>query len=96
MEIVYHGKLHPKGRLVLPIELRRDLGLKDNESLVFRKEGNSIRILPFESALRDVQDWIRESVPEGVNLVDELEQLRLENRAAEDLQQHLSGQVGRD
>jgi AbrB family looped-hinge helix DNA binding protein len=75
---VYHTTLGTGGRLVLPAELRQALGLRDGDHIVLQKNGNTVVLASQDSTLKEVQEFFRELVPEGVSLVDELLEERRE------------------
>jgi AbrB family looped-hinge helix DNA binding protein len=65
-------RLGPDGRVVIPAAFRDVLSLKDGDVLFARLEGGEIHLLTPQAAMRRVQAMVREFVPEGVSLVDEL------------------------
>lgn len=71
--------LGPDGRIVIPAAVREALGLKENQTLLLSVEEGELRIRTREAAIRRVQAFVRQYVPEGVSLVDEL----LEDRRRE-------------
>lgn len=60
------------GRIVIPAEMRKQLGIEIGEKVNVSIENNSIRILTQQEAIRKAQELVRKFVPEGVSLVDEL------------------------
>jgi AbrB family looped-hinge helix DNA binding protein len=60
------------GRLVIPAEIRRELGLKEGEPVVMRVEDGELRILSFREVLRRVQESMRPYIVPGQSVVDEL------------------------
>ena len=69
----YHAKLIKGGKIVIPAELRREFGLKDGDTLVFEREGNSLVIKTYEQVVREVQATFKamKSDPNR-SMVDEL------------------------
>ena len=65
-------KLASGGRVVIPAEFRQALGLNEGDVLTLKLEDNEIRLYTFEEGIRRAQALVREFVPEGVSLVDEL------------------------
>lgn len=65
-------KVGPKGRVVVPALIRRELGIEEGTELMARIEGDGIVLEPRAAALRRLRALVREKVPEGVSLVDEL------------------------
>jgi AbrB family looped-hinge helix DNA binding protein len=65
-------RVGPKGRLVVPATIRRQLGLEEGSELVARVEGGGIVLEPRSAAIERLQALVRVSVPDGVSLVDEL------------------------
>jgi AbrB family looped-hinge helix DNA binding protein len=62
----------PKGRVVVPAPIRRELGIEEGTQLMARVEGDGIVLEPRSAAIRRLQALVRAAVPEGVSLVDEL------------------------
>ncbi len=60
------------GRLVIPVELRRALGLEIGDEVIIRVEDNELRILTRAEAVKRAQGMVRRHVKEGRSLVDEL------------------------
>lgn len=60
------------GRLNLPAEHRRALGLSEGDEVLVGVEGNAIRIQTREAALDRVQQMVREKLGEGRMLSEEL------------------------
>lgn len=60
------------GRIVLPAEYRRSLGLRVGDEVILRLEDGEVRILTPQQAIRRAQALIRGGIPEGRSLADEL------------------------
>jgi bifunctional DNA-binding transcriptional regulator/antitoxin component of YhaV-PrlF toxin-antitoxin module len=56
----------------IPAAVTEALGLKPGETLFVRIDDNEIRLLTRTAVARRIQSLVREYVPEGVSLVDEL------------------------
>jgi AbrB family looped-hinge helix DNA binding protein len=65
-------KVGPKGRVVVPAEIRRELGIEEGTELMARVEGDGIVLEPRSAAIRRLQDLVTSIVPRDVSLVDEL------------------------
>jgi AbrB family looped-hinge helix DNA binding protein len=65
-------RLGPDGRVVIPAAIREALGLKDGDVLFARLEGGEIKLLTPTAAMVRAQAIVRQFVPAGVSLVDEL------------------------
>ncbi|MCX6038172.1 MAG: AbrB/MazE/SpoVT family DNA-binding domain-containing protein [Chloroflexi bacterium] len=66
------------GRLVVPVKLRKALNIKAGDEIVARLENDSIRLIPVQQAVNLAQKVVRQYVPQGVSLVDELIKARRE------------------
>lgn len=66
------AKLGEGGRLVIPVEYRRALGVEVGDELVLVLEEGSMRVLTPQEAVRRAQALVRSYVPEGRRLSDEL------------------------
>ena len=60
------------GRLVVPKDLRIALGIEGGGELVLSMEDGAMLAMTQIEAVRRLQRLLREAVPEGVSLVDEL------------------------
>lgn len=69
--MTYHAKLVAGGKVAVPAELRRQLGLQTGDTLVFTNEGDSLRVRSYAAVIRELQAEFRRYVPEGVNVVDD-------------------------
>jgi bifunctional DNA-binding transcriptional regulator/antitoxin component of YhaV-PrlF toxin-antitoxin module len=66
------AKLGEGGRLVIPVEYRRALGVDVGDELVLVLEEGSMRVLTPQEAIRRAQTLVRSYIPEGRSLSDEL------------------------
>lgn len=60
------------GRIVIPAEMRRQLGIEIGENVNLELESDSVKVTTSHAALRRIQNSLKKLVPEGVSLVDEL------------------------
>lgn len=65
-------RLGADGELVIPEQVRAELGLKGGDTLVMSLDDGEIRLMTIPTAVRKAQAIVRQYVPEGVSLVDEL------------------------
>ncbi|WP_260580743.1 AbrB/MazE/SpoVT family DNA-binding domain-containing protein [Sphingopyxis sp. PET50] len=83
--MTYHAKLIKGGKIVIPAELRRELGFKDGDQLVIERDGNSLVLKTSQQVLREIQAEVRKLIgPYKGSLVDELIAERRAEAAAED------------
>jgi AbrB family looped-hinge helix DNA binding protein len=71
------------GRLVVPVKLRKALNIKAGDEIVARLENDSIRLIPVQQAVKLAQKAVKQYVPKGVSLVDELIKARREEAHGE-------------
>ncbi|MBU0581984.1 MAG: AbrB/MazE/SpoVT family DNA-binding domain-containing protein [Alphaproteobacteria bacterium] len=64
------------GRIVIPAEMRAAMGVAEGDTLIARVVDGELSLLSPDAAIRKVQHLVRQHVPEGVSLVDELIQDR--------------------
>ena len=69
-------RLGENGRLVIPAEFRKVLGLKVGDPLVVRLDEDGLRIESRRAAVRAAQRMIRERVPKGELLTERLFKMR--------------------
>ena len=60
------------GRIVIPADMRAAMGVSEGDMMLARVVDGEFRLLSQEAAIRKVQALVRQHVPEGVSLVDEL------------------------
>jgi AbrB family looped-hinge helix DNA binding protein len=65
-------KMSEGGRVVIPAEIRQSLGLKEGEMVLFELRDGEAVITTRLARLRRAQALVRNHVPAGVSLVDEL------------------------
>lgn len=66
------AKMGADGRVLIPADYRRVLGLGEGVDIVMAWEGDSLRLMSRDSAIRRAQAEIAKYVPTSVSLVDEL------------------------
>ena len=76
-------RIGPKGRLVVPVELRRALALEEGTEAVARAEDGRLVVERRDVALRRLRDAVARSVGREVSLVDELIAARREEARRE-------------
>lgn len=62
----------PNGRLVIPANMRAELGLQGGDRLVARVVDGAIVLEPLDAAIRRAQAAVARYVPQGSGLVEEL------------------------
>ncbi len=65
-------KMGTNGRFVLPVEVRRALGVADGDTLVVRLVDDEVRLATPAAAVRRAQRAVRAYLQEGRSLADEL------------------------
>jgi antitoxin PrlF len=71
------------GRLVIPAEYRRELGLEPGDEVIIRIEDGELRILTRAEAVKRAQAIVQQHVKKGRSLVDELSDERRAEAARE-------------
>ncbi|MCE3269151.1 MAG: hypothetical protein K0R49_1403 [Burkholderiales bacterium] len=51
----YESKVYAKGKTTLPIEIRKKLGIQDNEKIIYISKGNSFEITTGRILLEQMQ-----------------------------------------
>ncbi len=72
MENVVRTKVTQGGRIVIPAEMRRRLGIEVGEDVSIALDGESLRIVTQKESIKRAQELVRKLIPEDVSLVDEL------------------------
>ncbi len=65
-------KLSSGGRIVIPVEMRKELDIDAGDEILLRMKGRMIELYTRDQAIREIQERVRQFVPEGVSLADEL------------------------
>ncbi len=65
-------KIGPGGSIVIPANLREKLDVKPGDTVWLEEDNGRVQISSVRQAIRHVQALVRQYVPEGVSLVDEL------------------------
>ena len=65
-------KLGQGGRIVLPAQYRKELGLKPGDNLILVLEDGEVRIFTPQRAVKHAQELVRRYIPEGRDLSEEL------------------------
>jgi AbrB family looped-hinge helix DNA binding protein len=61
--MTYHAKVIAGGKIVIPADLRRELGIKDGDSIVLdRSEDGSVSLKTFAQVVREEQRAFRAAV----------------------------------
>ncbi len=76
-------KVAEGGRVVIPAEYRKQLGLQAGDNVILQLDDGEIRLYTVREAIRRAQEMVRRYVPEGVSLVDELNAERRREAARE-------------
>ena len=66
------GKIIEGGRIVLPAAFRKSMGLAKGDTVLIELHGDEVRIRPARSALRKLQEKLRDYAPKHGNVSDEL------------------------
>jgi AbrB family looped-hinge helix DNA binding protein len=67
-----------KGRVVIPAEIRKALGMEVGGTLNMRVEDGELRISTLRSRIRRAQERVRKYIPAGVSLSEQLSAERRE------------------
>lgn len=76
-------KVAEGGRIVIPAEYRKRLGVRVGDDLILQFTDGEVRLFTIAEAVRRAQEMVRRYVPEGVSLVDELSAERRAEAARE-------------
>lgn len=64
--------LGPDGQIRIPAAVQQAMGLKEGDTLFIEAEDGELRLLTVPAAVRKAQAIVRQFVPAGISLVDEL------------------------
>lgn len=68
----YRGRIVSGGRLQIPADVRKELGLTDGDSVSFEVIDGELRVRSTKSALARVRAIVQARVPADVSLAEEL------------------------
>ena len=66
------GKIVEGGRVILPAAFRKSMGLQKGDTVLIELHDEEVRIRPARSALRRLQEKLRDYAPEAGSVADEL------------------------
>ena len=66
------ARMDQQGRILIPAEQRRALGIEPGDSVAVRIEDGHLRIMTLDEEIRRAQELLRQRVPEGRLLSEEL------------------------
>lgn len=69
-------RMAANGRVVIPAEVRNELGLDAGATLLLEIEDGTIKLVPYAEVLRRVRAEVRRYIPPGQDLAAELIQER--------------------
>ena len=72
MEEVFRAKLNSEGRLNIPANCRKRLGLQPGQEVLMQISKEGLLVYTQDQALKRLQDYVASVVPSGVSLSDEL------------------------
>ena len=78
------SKVADAGRVVIPAEFRKALGLAEGVEVIISRDDHGLRITPLRDAIRQAQDYFATLAPPEVSLSEELLRDRREEAARGD------------
>jgi AbrB family looped-hinge helix DNA binding protein len=79
------ARIAPGGRVVIPAEFRKALGVKIGDAMVIELDGDELRLRSRQAAIKRVQAMVRKYIPDDRrSLADELIAERREEAAREE------------
>lgn len=80
----YKVRVASGGRIVIPAEVRQELGVKEGEELLLTRDAAGFRITTYQEAIRRAQELFARIKPECGSIVDELASERREESIMEE------------
>lgn len=65
-------KMTGGGRIVIPSNFRRAMGIQEGDDLILRMENGELRLLTVKQSVEQAQQIFRQYVPKNKSLVNEL------------------------
>jgi AbrB family looped-hinge helix DNA binding protein len=72
MTLKAHARVNQNGRVVIPAEFRKRMGIRAGDKIVLQMEGDELRILSLRRDIERAQRLVRKHVKPGTSLADEL------------------------
>lgn len=70
---IQRGKIVSGGRLQLPVDVRKQLGFEEGESVIMEIKDNELYVRSYRESVRRAQERVRHLIPtDGTRLSDEL------------------------
>ena len=66
------AKMNSSGRVVIPVKVRRALGLRSGEELIFDIGDDEFTVTTMRARIARAQKLVRKQIKQGTSLVDEL------------------------
>lgn len=76
--MTYSGKIITGGKAVFPAELRRTLGFKDGDRIIFERHGEGILVKSYDQVLREVQSDLKKLIKKPFTVDDFIAERRAE------------------
>jgi|NOAtaT_6_FD_contig_21_10321144_length_380_multi_5_in_0_out_0_1 AbrB family looped-hinge helix DNA binding protein len=77
-------QIDSNGRILIPASIRKQFEIKTGDVFVLRVIDGEIHMVSLNKVIDEAQQLIRQYVPEGVSMVDELMQMRREEFLSEE------------
>jgi AbrB family looped-hinge helix DNA binding protein len=76
--MIFRGKISDRGRIVVPSQLRKSLGLEPGNDVVIREYSGALHIVSLKQAVHQIQNLVNSRISDDISLVDELLSMRRE------------------
>ena len=72
MSLESSAKMNSSGRVVIPVKIRKALGLRSGEELIFHAGNDEFTVTTMRARIARAQKLVRKHIKPGTSLVDEL------------------------
>lgn len=76
--MTYQAKIIAGGKIVIPADIRRQLGLLDGDMVVVEREGETVTLKSKAQVLREIQESIRAQIKHPFTVDDFIAERRAE------------------
>jgi AbrB family looped-hinge helix DNA binding protein len=83
-QIPYKIRVAAGGRIVIPAEIRQELGIKEGEEILLSKSQDGYRLTTYRESIRRAQDLFSQTKKPGESIVTEFLQERRNEAIKED------------
>ena len=79
----FRTEVDKSGRILIPLELRKEININIGDTMVLRKIDNEIKLLKYQEIIREIHSFFASRKKEGISMTDEFIKSRREENKVE-------------